>query len=80
MLTEYEKSKVNKIRTDDGKVVFYAFTDKTDYRFKDLPGWAQALPDNALLIINPDFENGQVVLPDYIRTMMALPKEGAADD
>ena len=75
MLTEYAKSKVNKIRTDDGRVVFYAFTDKIDYRFSDLPRWAQALPDKALLVINPEVKDGQVVLPDYIQTKKELYSE-----
>ena len=72
MLTEFEKGKVNKVKREDGSVVFYAFVDKINYHFSDLPRWAQALPDSALLIINPDFKDGQVVLPDYIQTVKSL--------
>lgn len=69
MKTMLEKSKVTFIKTADGTKVFYAFTDKIDYRFSDLPRWAQALPDDALLIINPDEKDGRVDLPDDIETV-----------
>lgn len=75
MLTEYDKSKVNKVKTEDGKVVFQAFVDEIDYRFKDLPGWAQALPDSALLVINPEIRDGKAVLPDHIQTVKSIRSE-----
>ena len=68
MRTEYEKSKVTFIKRQDGTKVFYAFVDKIDYHFSDLPQWAQALPDSALLVINPEMKDGEVVLPDKIWT------------
>ena len=68
MRTEYEKSKVTFIRRQDGTKVFYAFVDEIDYRFSDLPQWAQDLPDSALLVINPEMKDGKVVLPDNIWT------------
>ncbi|HAC31037.1 MAG TPA: hypothetical protein DCF70_00220 [Treponema sp.] len=68
MRTQFEKSKVTFITRQDGTKVFYAFIDKIDYRFSDLPLWAQALPDSALLVINPEMKDGQVVLPDNIWT------------
>ena len=61
MRTEYEKSKVTFIKRQDGTKVFYAFIDKIDYHFSDLPQWAQALPDSALLVINPEMKDGQVI-------------------
>ena len=69
MKTQFEKSKVTFIKTADGTKVFYAFTDKIDYRFSDLPRWAQALPKGALLIINPPEKDGHVDLPDDIETV-----------
>lgn len=69
MRTEFEKSKVTFIKTSDGTKVFYAFVDKIDYRFSDLPRWVQALPDDALLIINPDEKDGRVDLPADIETV-----------
>ena len=68
MRTEYEKGIVNKVTKADGTTVFYAFVDKIDYRYADLPRWVQALPDKALLIINPDLHDGQVVIPEHVQT------------
>lgn len=69
MKTQFEKGKVTYVTTTDGTKVFYAFVDKIDYRFSDLPRWAQALPGDALLIINPPEKDGHVNLPDTIETV-----------
>lgn len=69
MKTQYEKGKVTYITTTDGTKVFYAFVDRINYRFSDLPRWAQALPGDALLIINPSEKDGRVDLPDTIETV-----------
>lgn len=68
MRTQFEKGKATFIQKQDGTKVFYAFVDKIDYRFSDLPRWAQALPDSALLVINPEMKDGKVVMPDNIWT------------
>lgn len=69
MKTAFEKGKVTFIKISDGTKVFYAFADKINYHFSDLPRWAQALPEDALLIINPPEKDGHVDLPDTVETV-----------
>ena len=75
MVNEFDRHKVTKVKTPDGKIVYCAYTYKIDYRFSDLPGWAQALPDSAFLIINPEIKDGRVVFPDYIQTVKEIRSE-----
>ena len=68
-MKNFDRLKVTKVKNAKGKTVYCAFTNIIDYHFSDLPGWAQSLPDNALLVVNPEIKDGQVILPDYIRTV-----------
>ncbi len=64
-----DKNKVTSVKTEDGTLVYYAFVDKIDYHFSDLPRWAQALPEKSFLIINPDVINGCVIVPETLSTV-----------
>jgi len=72
---DFDRLKVTKVKNAKGKTVYCAFTNIIDYHFSDLPGWAQSLPDNALLVVNPEIKDGQVILPDYIRTVKEIRSE-----